>query len=549
MGAVWAAVDDQGNRAAVKRVPLVGWEEAGAALEKALAPLFGFTHRNLVEVLEVLPDGQGVAVASALVDGRDVSRILLEASEAGSPGLPPDVVVPILIGMADGLGALHSVGVVHGDLKPTNVLMTERGAAVSDPAVASVLARSDHWGPEVLGTVGYLDPEALRQGFLDRMSDIYSLGICGYEMLSGRQPFDGRSATAVMQLASEGSAPSLAELAGKAPPELVEALEACIAPRADYRPLASDICRVLHGVPSAAPLVIPPLGSGPAPAEGAGDDVVPGAVAESSPAVPHDNAVDQVAAAEAVAPLLQRKSVQAAARSGIEDTGTGAEARGRSTTRSDHPVAQRGRRPLVVRAAAALARLEWSPQSRRTVAMVGGVAAASFVALVIGRTAASPGRPPARRPAVPRAALRMPSSRSDSSLVGPLLGAGAITGSGSQGRGSQGLAGRILPVPSFAGGVLTLKSAGTAGPQAVRVVPVGAGQLMLGRWSCGSAPTAAVYEPGSGIVYYFRSWPRPGQPVSPAGQGASGITGGTAKVVTTRGCSRVVVTAGARPGG
>ena len=597
LGAVWEASDSEGNRAAVKRIPMVGWTNAVPTLEAALAPLFGYTHRNLVEVIEVLPDGQGVAVVNAFMQGMDVGRMLRQAAETGSPGLPVDVVVPILIGMADGLGALHAVGVVHGDLKPTNVLRAETGAAVSDAAVASVLARSDHWGPEVLGTVGYLDPEALRQGFLDRMSDIYSLGICGYEMLTGRQPFDGRSATAVMQSATEGLAPSLAKLTDMVPPELVEALEACIQPRADYRPLAGEICRVLHGVPTGAQLVIPsfapaapptgadvgqessPVGSsegmagsvevqGTAPAQDtkagstAPRDTAPGDTAPSNTiagdtgpgdTAPRDgapsNTTGRAVSRESVAPILPRRSISTGGRGRGEGSGNVRQSGAGGARKATSPVGEhleerrRVRRPPLVRAAAMVGAPKWSPKSRRT-AIVAGGALVAIVTLAFGRSAVSSGGRRAVRKSSPTRVLSAPRNQLSSPPAGStnpaLAGSGAHLDPARKGRRFR--SPPSSPAAFWKGGVVDLRLGGTGRPRQVRLLGGGTGQLLLGRWSCSGASNAAVYQPATGLVYYFRSWPSPGHPVRPAGQAASGITGGTARVTTTGGCSKVVVT-------
>jgi serine/threonine protein kinase/formylglycine-generating enzyme required for sulfatase activity len=137
-----------------------------------------------------------------LIDGQPLSRLI-----ADQRVLPIDRVVHITNQIAEALAAAHALGIVHRDLKPDNVMITRRGSdadfvKVLDFGIAKTVA--DEGGDNltktgfVLGTPVYMSPEQLMGENLDGRSDIYSLAIIAYEMLSGRLPFEGENPQAVM---------------------------------------------------------------------------------------------------------------------------------------------------------------------------------------------------------------------------------------------------------------------------------------------------------------------------------------------------------------
>ncbi|MEO8480347.1 MAG: serine/threonine-protein kinase [Gemmatimonadota bacterium] len=117
--------------------------------------------------------------------------------------LPVPDAIKILREVADALAYAHALGVMHRDIKPDNVMLSGRHAMVMDFGVAKAVSTA---GGDSLTTVGvavgtpsYMSPEqATGQGNVDQRSDIYALGILGYEMLSGNTPFSGRSAQAIL---------------------------------------------------------------------------------------------------------------------------------------------------------------------------------------------------------------------------------------------------------------------------------------------------------------------------------------------------------------
>jgi ABC-type branched-subunit amino acid transport system substrate-binding protein/DNA-binding beta-propeller fold protein YncE len=141
-------------------------------------------------------DGQ-LYIAMRLVEGTDLKRLLAEEAT-----LEPERALGLLAQVADALDAAHERGLVHRDVKPSNVLIDERGHCyLADFGLARRLveqATDSGSGPRLsLGTVDYVAPEQIRGDQLDGRADIYSLGCLLYECLAGRTPFAG-SATAIV---------------------------------------------------------------------------------------------------------------------------------------------------------------------------------------------------------------------------------------------------------------------------------------------------------------------------------------------------------------
>lgn len=96
-----------------------------------------------------------------------------------------------------GLEAAHSHGIVHRDVKPQNIIISTDGKVkVTDFGIARA-ASSNTISSNVMGSVHYSSPEQVRGGYSDEKSDIYSLGITLYEMVTGRVPFDGDTTVAI----------------------------------------------------------------------------------------------------------------------------------------------------------------------------------------------------------------------------------------------------------------------------------------------------------------------------------------------------------------
>lgn len=199
MATIWRAVDEQLDReVAVKLLrPQFSSDPGFAARFKLEArSAGGLSHPNIVSVYDYGTDGQDGEqyIVMELVEGRDLSGVL---RERGS--LSTDDAARIAIAVASALEAAHRKGIVHRDVKPGNILITDDGdVKVTDFGIARAVAEASMTVTgTTLGSVHYFSPEQARGDEVTGASDVYSLAIVLYEMLTGRRPFEADSAAAV----------------------------------------------------------------------------------------------------------------------------------------------------------------------------------------------------------------------------------------------------------------------------------------------------------------------------------------------------------------
>ena len=200
MGAVFSAVHAASEEAAAVKVLPVAWgadPELRARLEREAEALRRIDHPNVVTVLEVggveARSGGGTYLAMEYLP-HALDRVL--RAQYPDP-LPPARALVLARGIAAGLGAVHAAGLVHRDVKPSNVLLRQDGTPVLiDFGLVTVLAEVARerrlTAPNVIpGSADYMSPEQVAGSPLDGRSDLYSLGIVLYEMLTGHVPFAG----------------------------------------------------------------------------------------------------------------------------------------------------------------------------------------------------------------------------------------------------------------------------------------------------------------------------------------------------------------------
>lgn len=148
------------------------------------------SHPNIVSIYDVGKEGNINYIVMELVEGKPLSRIIREEAP-----LNYNRVIDYSKQIASGLSAAHKHGIIHRDVKPHNILVNEDGIAkIADFGIAKAISTTtivDGTNETVMGSVHYFSPEQARGGYVDEKSDIYSLGIVMYEMLTGEVPFDG----------------------------------------------------------------------------------------------------------------------------------------------------------------------------------------------------------------------------------------------------------------------------------------------------------------------------------------------------------------------
>jgi serine/threonine protein kinase, bacterial len=162
---------------------------------------------GLVAVYDQGLDARHPFLVMELIEGGTLRELLIERGP-----MPPHAVAAVLRPVLGGLAAAHRAGLVHRDVKPENVLISDEGDVkiVDFGLVRAVAAAGITSTSVILGTAAYLSPEQVRDGNTNPRSDVYAVGIVAYELLTGRTPFSGDSALSVayQRLDTDVPAPS-----------------------------------------------------------------------------------------------------------------------------------------------------------------------------------------------------------------------------------------------------------------------------------------------------------------------------------------------------
>jgi len=150
-------------------------------------------HPNIVTIYDMDEDDGIPFIAMEYIEGKSLSKIIEERGQ-----IPVLEAVSIIKQVAQGLSFAHEKGIVHRDIKPDNILVDRNGrAVVTDFGIAHLEESNLTRTGEVLGTPFFMSPEQILEGKLDRRSDLFSLGVVFYLMLTGRRPFKGETISSI----------------------------------------------------------------------------------------------------------------------------------------------------------------------------------------------------------------------------------------------------------------------------------------------------------------------------------------------------------------
>jgi serine/threonine protein kinase/tetratricopeptide (TPR) repeat protein len=232
MGVVYRAYDEQLNRdVAFKVLPadLLRDPKARARLRREAQTAAALNHPNVCSVYEVSEADGVLYIAMEFVKGKTLRDL-------GAGGLPIDIWFKYAAQIAEGLAHAHSLGILHRDIKTSNVMISADGRAkVVDFGLAKRLQESDQGVTrssltldkpgEFVGTLPYAAPEILQGQSADSRSDVWSLGILLFEMLTGTRPFTGRTAYEITSaILNRGPEP----IPASAPPGVKAVIQRCL---------------------------------------------------------------------------------------------------------------------------------------------------------------------------------------------------------------------------------------------------------------------------------------------------------------------------------
>ena len=232
----------------------------------------GLSHPNIVNVYDVGDDSGLHYIVMELVEGITLKRFIerkgkLDIKEA----------VGIGIQIAQGMEAAHDNHIIHRDIKPQNIIISRDGKVkVTDFGIAKA-TNSNTITSNAMGSVHYLSPEQARGGYSDEKSDIYSLGVTLYEMLSGKVPFAGDNTVSVALLHIQGEAMPLRELDSEIPVSVDKIVQKCMQKRPERRyhsasELIADLKRAISN-PDGDFVQIPAFVSSDSPTINISDDL------------------------------------------------------------------------------------------------------------------------------------------------------------------------------------------------------------------------------------------------------------------------------------
>ncbi|BCW78043.1 Stk1 family PASTA domain-containing Ser/Thr kinase [Arthrobacter sp. NicSoilC5] len=235
MSTVYLAVDQRLDREVALKVlhpHLAADENFLGRLGREAKAAARLSHPHVVGVLDQGNDGNTAYLVMEYIKGHTLRDVLRDRG-----ALPPRLALALIDPVVEGLGAAHAAGFIHRDVKPENVLIADDGRIkIGDFGLARAVTSSTSTGA-LIGTVAYISPELVLGKPADARSDVYSVGIMLYEMLTGRQPFEGEAPIQVAYQHVNGMVGPPSDLVPRLAGEVDELVQWCTANDPENRPV------------------------------------------------------------------------------------------------------------------------------------------------------------------------------------------------------------------------------------------------------------------------------------------------------------------------
>jgi serine/threonine protein kinase len=229
MGEVWRAEDTKLLRqVAIKILPeqLAKDEEWKERFFREARTVAQLNHPNIATIYGIDQQGDTLFIAMELIEGQSLAEVM-----AKGPMIPADA-VRVAIHVCDGLSEAHAKGIIHRDIKPDNIILSPRFVKVLDFGIAKQIGGTADpsltQGGMVVGTPHYMSPEQALGRAVDARTDIFSLGVVMYEMLSGSKPFLGEAVTEVLLKIVMNEPRDIADAAFGITPALAAIIRRCM---------------------------------------------------------------------------------------------------------------------------------------------------------------------------------------------------------------------------------------------------------------------------------------------------------------------------------